>query len=144
MKPQSPLLRATVPARRLIRRSRLLQIALVLAIWLLGEGLVRLSGLPLPGGLIGMALLLWLLLSGRLSVFSARRGADWFLADLLLFFVPAALAVVDHREFFGLIGVKILLVILLSTAAVMLVTGLTVELSLRWRQALGRAASSSR
>ncbi|GHH03693.1 hypothetical protein GCM10010961_41860 [Pseudodonghicola xiamenensis] len=116
-----------------MRRSRLLQVTLVFAFWGLGEGLVRLLGLPLPGGLIGMVVLLGLLLTQRLSVFSARRGANCFLADMILFFVPAALAVVDHHEFLGLIGLKVLAVILISTLAVMLVTGLAVDLFLRWR-----------
>jgi holin-like protein len=114
-----------------IRRNGLPQIALLLAFWLAGEMLVRLTGAPLPGGLLGLGLLLALLATRRLDVRLFKRGADWFLAEMLLFFVPAVLAVLDHRELFGLTGLKILLVIAVSTAAVMLVTAIAVEIGLR-------------
>ncbi|MEQ4617547.1 MAG: CidA/LrgA family protein [Corticimicrobacter sp.] len=117
---------------RLIHRSAPLQLGIVLLFWLAGEGLVRLAGLPLPGGIIGLALLLLLLVTRRLSVISMRRGAEWLLADMLLFFVPAVLAVLDHRELFGLIGLKILFVILCSTIIVMTVTALAVDACYRW------------
>lgn len=66
-------------------------------------------------------MLLLLLMSRRLTALAMRQGAQWLLADMLLFFVPAVLAVLDRREFLGLIGLKILFVVIFSTAAVMLV-----------------------
>jgi holin-like protein len=59
------------------------------------------------------------------------RGAEWLIGDMVLFSVPAVLAVLDHRELVGLVGLKILGVILGSTLAVMGVTGLTVSLCSR-------------
>lgn len=118
---------------KFIHRSQLLQASIVVASWLTGEGLVRIFAVPLPGALPGLALLLLLLMSRRLSVVSVHRGAKWFLGDMLLFFVPAVLAVLDHREFFGVVGLKIVFVILLSTAAVMITTAFAVDLSYRWR-----------
>ncbi len=122
-------------AARLLRHSPLLQVGLVASFWLAGEATVRLLGLPLPGGLVGLALVLALLASGRLKRQSLRRGAQWLLADMLLFFVPAVLAVLEHGELIGLTGLKILFVILLSTVMVMLVTALTVEALSRWSRA---------
>ena len=60
-----------------------------------------------------------------------RLGANWFLAEMLLFFIPAVPAVMDHREFLGLMGLKILGVILGGTIAVMAVTALTTDLAYR-------------
>jgi holin-like protein len=127
----------TTRFRRLIHRSRLLQIGLVLAFWFAGEAVVRLTGLPVPGGIVGMLMVLALLSSRRLSRFSMRRGAEWFLAEMLLFFVPAIPAVLDHREFLGLLGLKILMVIVVGTLAVMAVTAVTVDLCCRWRSGHG-------
>ncbi|MEJ2654098.1 MAG: CidA/LrgA family protein, partial [Acidihalobacter sp.] len=88
-----------------------------------------------PGGLLGMLLVLGLLRSGRGSLGSLRLGAQWFLAELLLFFIPTVLAVLGYQQLFGLLGLKILLVILVSTLCVMGVTALTVEFCYRWRLA---------
>ena len=132
-----------IRSRLALHHSRLLQIALLCALWLLGEGIVSVTGPPLPGGVVGMLLALALLLSGHLSAGSLRLGAQWFLAELLLFFIPAVLAVLGYRQFLGLIGFKILVVILISTLCVMGVTALTVEVCYRWRIAHGNAPHAS-
>ena len=118
--------------RRSLDLSRTLQILLLIAFWLAGDLLVRCTGLPLPGGIVGMFLVLGLLASRWISPVIMRRGAQWFLGEMLLFFVPVVLAVLDHREFLGWVGLKILAVILLGTITVMGVTALTVDLCCRW------------
>ncbi|MDR3641934.1 MAG: CidA/LrgA family protein [Humidesulfovibrio sp.] len=117
--------------RLALRRSRLLQGGALVLFWALGEALVRTTHLPVPGGIIGLALVLLLFASGRLRTISLRRGADWLLAEMLLFFVPAVLAVLDHREFLGLLGLKLLAVVLAGTLLVMGGTGLAVDLCCR-------------
>lgn len=119
--------------RHSVHRSRILQIGLVVGFWMLGQALAWLLHLPIPGGIVGMLVVLALLASRRLSLFSMRRGAEWFLADILLFFVPAVLVVLGHRELFGLLGLKILTVICVGTLTVMAVTAVTVDLCYRWR-----------
>ncbi|HEY0121469.1 MAG TPA: CidA/LrgA family protein [Rhizobium sp.] len=113
------------------RLSRLAQIILLLAFWQAGEGIVRVTHLPVPGAIVGMLLVLGLFASGKVSIGSMRRGAEWFLAEMLLFFVPAVLAVLDHREFIGLIGLKIIAVILVGTIIVMSVTALAIDIGYR-------------
>ncbi|WP_316231850.1 CidA/LrgA family protein [Bradyrhizobium sp. SZCCHNR1051] len=124
----------SIGAHRLLRRNRLVQIGLLGLFWAAGEALARATGLPLPGGIIGMALALTLVLAGGLKVASIKRGANWMLAEMLLFFVPAVLALLDHRELFGLLGLKIFALIVVSTTAVMCVTALTVDLCYRWTE----------
>lgn len=126
---------------RSVRRSRLLQTGFIALFWLAGEALVRLTHLPVPGGIVGMAIVLALLASHRLTLRSMRRGAEWLLADMLLFFVPAVLALTDHRELLGLLGLKILVVIAGGTLAVMAVTAVTVDLCYTWRSKHGSANS---
>lgn len=121
----------SVMARRQWRHHRLVQIAMLMLAWGLGEVLVRVSGVPLPGGIVGMALLLLALATGWIQLGSLRQGARWFLAEMLLFFVPAVPAVLDHPELFGWLGLKILAVIVLGTLTVMAVTSVVVDITLR-------------
>ena len=131
-------------AHRVIQRSVWLQLGIVLACWLAGEVLARALGLPIPGAILGLAIMLVLLARRRLSAVSMRRGAEWLLADMLLFFVPAVLAVLNYPEFLGLTGLKILFVILASTIAVMVTTGLVVDSAYRWRAGHGLASPDPR
>lgn len=125
--PRTPLV-----LRLALRRSRVLQVALIVLFALLGQVLAKALGLPVPGGVIGMALVLALLATRRLRVRNVHRGASWLLAEMLLFFVPAVMSLLDHREFLGMLGVKLLVVILLGTAMVMAGTALTIDLCYRW------------
>jgi putative effector of murein hydrolase LrgA (UPF0299 family) len=72
-------------------------------------------------------LALILLATGRISLFTLRRGAEWFAGDMMLFFVPAVVSILDQPEFIGRVGLELLAVIVLSMLAVMTVTALTVE-----------------
>ncbi|MFG1478188.1 CidA/LrgA family protein [Xanthobacter sp. V4C-4] len=125
--------RGVVYSRAALHRSGLLQIAVLAVFWMLGEALVRLVHLPLPGGIVGMAVVLALLATGWIRPVAVRRGASWLIAEMLLFFVPAVMAVLDHREFVGVLGLKIVAVILVGTVLVMGGTALTVDLCYRWR-----------
>lgn len=120
--------------------SRLAQILLLLAFWQAGEAIVRLAHLPIPGAIAGMLLVLALFASGKVGVASMQRGAEWFLAEMLLFFVPAMLAVLDHGEFIGIVGLKVLAVILVGTIIVMGVTAIAIDIGCRlmMRQGVSR------
>ena len=129
-----PITRIHVPLRRRLRSSLLCQALMLAAAWQAGQFLVRLTGIPVPGSIVGMGLMLALLMSGHVRLLTIKKGSDFLLAQMLLFFIPAVLAVMEHPEFLGWTGVKILLVILAGTLIVMGSTAWTVELCFRWRQ----------
>jgi len=97
------------------------------------NAVARASGWPVPGSVIGLFLVLALLLSGALSADWFRRGAHGLLDHLMLFFVPAMLGLVDHRELIGALGCKLLLVVLVGTLLVMVGTALVVEVGFRFK-----------
>jgi holin-like protein len=135
-----PIKRISALSGRRFRSSRLLQILLLLGFWLLGELVCRGLRLPVPGAIVGLFLLIALLATGRVSILTVRKGARWFIAEMLLFFVPAVLAVLDHRELLGMLGLKILAVILLGTLTVMVVTAATIDICYRFGAARGGEA----
>ena len=121
-----------IAVRRRLHLSLPLQLGLLMALWLTGELLSRFGRLPIPGSIAGMFLALILFASGRVSPACLRRGANWLIGEMLLFFVPMALAVMDHKEFLGWAGLKIGLVIVAGTFVVMSVTALATDLCFRW------------
>ncbi|WP_063913380.1 CidA/LrgA family protein [Pseudomonas sp. p21] len=111
----------------------LVELAILCALFLLGGQLASWLGWPIPGGVMGLALLLLLFASGVLKPAMLQLGAGWLMAEMLLFFIPALMSLLDYGALIRAEGWRILLVIAVSTLMVMVVTALTVELVCRWR-----------
>jgi len=108
-------------------RSRLLQVGLLMLMWQVGECISHFTHIPIPGNIIGLLMLLGLLCLGLINLNAVTLGAEWFLAELLLFFIPAAPSIIKHHEFWGLTGIKVLAIILLGTAIIMICTAYIVD-----------------
>ncbi len=128
-----PVLHATrTRLRRGVRGSRWAQVAIIVAVWAGAEALVHALHVPIPGGIVGMLALLVLLSTHGLASRTLDQGSSFLLAEMLLFFVPAALIVLDNPQLLGLLGLKLLAVVLAGTCLVMVCTALTVDLCCRW------------
>jgi len=106
--------------------------AWLLVLQSMGELLARGLGLPLPGPVIGMLLLLVAL---RWPAVRQPVGAcaEFLLSHLSLLFVPVGVGVMTHLSLVSQYGVRLLAVVVLSTLAGLAVTALTLHL-LRPRQ----------
>ncbi|MCO7513689.1 CidA/LrgA family protein [Pseudomonas guariconensis] len=111
----------------------LAELAILLALFLLGGQLAVWLGWPIPGGVMGLALLLLLFACGVVKPAMLQLGAGWLMAEMLLFFIPALMSLLDYGNLLRNEGWRILLVIAVSTLLVMVVTAVTVELVCRWR-----------
>ena len=109
------------------------QLGCLIGLWWLCESATHALRLPIPGGVLGLVVLLVLLVSGRLPARWLARGAGRLLDHLLLFFVPATMTLLNHPEFLGLTGLKVLVVILVGICSVMAGTALVVEWHFRMR-----------
>ncbi|MBO9548359.1 MULTISPECIES: CidA/LrgA family protein [unclassified Pseudomonas] len=111
----------------------LAELAVLLALFLFGGQLAAWLGWPIPGGVMGLGLLLLLFACGVLKPATLQLGAGWLMAEMLLFFIPALMSLLDYGSLVRSEGWRILLVIAVSTLMVMVVTAVTVELVCRWR-----------
>ena len=107
------------------------QIIIILAVWSCAYVLQKLLNLPVASGVLGFFLLLFLLEMKWLKLAHVERGADLLLAELLLFFIPPVVGVIQYQDLLITSGWKILLVILISTALVMMVSVYSVRLLLK-------------
>ncbi|MBS4084599.1 MAG: CidA/LrgA family protein [Rhizobiales bacterium] len=99
--------------------------AVLLCLQLAGEALVRAVGSPLPGPVIGLALLFaWLVAKLPLPQ-ETNATADGILKHLSLLFVPAGVGVVQQLPLLGAEGWKLLAVILVSIALSLAATAIT-------------------
>jgi len=113
-------------------------LTLILAAQLLGEVLARLTGIPVPGPVIGMALMLaFLVVRDRYARAAARilpnplvdgqlettgRG---LLANLSLLFVPAGAGIVGRLDVLAVNGVALAIIVVVSTLTTLAATAFT-------------------
>lgn len=120
--------------KRLSRLARLVgELVALIAIYQVGCEIALWLNLPIPGGVIGLALLLLIFACGIIKPTTLQTGAGLLLAEMLLFFIPPLMSLLDYGTLMRNEGWRIMLVIGCSTLMVMLVTAFTVELVCRMR-----------
>ena len=117
--------------------NRYLRLALELCalggLWGVGTLLANYFAWPVPGGVVGLALLLLLLAARIVEPEWLQGGVRLLLGEMLLFFIPALLSLLDYGPLLRQEGVRILLAILLSTVLTMVATAYTVDWMFRRR-----------
>lgn len=105
-------------------------ITVLLVLQSLGELLSRWLHLPLPGPVLGLLMLLFAL---RLTAVQRCVGAvaDFLLANLSLLFVPVGVGVMTHLALISQYGVRIAIVLVLSTWVSLAVTALVMRFLMR-------------
>lgn len=110
------------------------QLGLVLLINFAGECISRLSGIPVPGSIIGMVILLVLLKTKVIRVEQVAELTDFLLANINFFFIPVGVGImVSYKYLEGhyLAGISL---ILITTIVVMVVSGWVTEILARRRE----------
>ncbi|WMT40768.1 CidA/LrgA family holin-like protein [Paenibacillus sp. D2_2] len=102
----------------------ILQVAVLFFISLAMNYIVKWLHLPIPGTILGIIILFILLKTNVIKLSWIEQGANWLLAELLLFFIPAAVGVMNYMSLLEQDGIRILLVVISSTVIVMASSGL--------------------
>ncbi len=101
-------------------------LALLLLLQALGETIAHALSIPIPGPVLGMAILLpalqWSLVRGPV-----QAAAELLLAHLSLLFVPVGVGVITHLDLVADYGLRLFIVIVLSTWIGMTVTALVLR-----------------
>jgi len=120
------------------------QIAMMIAIWFAASELMRATGVSMSPGVVGLLAVLGLLLSGRGNVRWFRDGANWLLGELVLFFIPCVVAVMQYGQLFRTQGVQLVIAVVVGTVLVMAATALAVHLGCRLERRLERRLAARR
>jgi len=122
-------------AGRLQRLGLPLQLLLYVVLFIGCDHLVSWLHLPLPANIVGMLLMLALIVTRVLPLRWVKAGSRWLLAEMLLFFIPAVVAVVNYGDLLRVDGWRICVVIALSTLLVLASTALVVDRLYRYELA---------
>jgi len=106
-------------------------ITLLLCYQLVGEVLVAALGLPLPGPVLGMLLLVLTLVLRPAVAATVEGPAEGLLGHLSLLFVPAGVGVMVHAERLGGEWLPIAVALVASTLLTLLAVALTMRLAVR-------------
>lgn len=123
-----PFLRSTADARVQMLSS----IAIIFGYQVAGELISRLSGIPVPGPVIGMVLMLLSFFVRDDLINRVRPSAGVLLANLSLLFVPAGVGIMRHGQRFVDEGVGIMIALVASTVIAMVVTAYVIIAMQKW------------
>lgn len=101
-----------------------LQVAILFFVSIAMNKISLLLHLPIPGSILGIIVLFTLLKTKMIKLAWVEQGANWLLAELLLFFIPSAVGVMKYIPMLETDGVRILIVVISSTLVVMISSGL--------------------
>ncbi|MCL1632589.1 CidA/LrgA family protein [Sporolactobacillus sp. CPB3-1] len=106
------------------------QICFLYLFALVGNMLSGWFHLPVSGSIIGLFIILGLLHFKVLKLSAVEAGASFLMSEMLLFFIPSAVAIIQYKDEILRHGSQFLVVILLSTITVMTVTGVVAQFSI--------------
>ncbi|MFZ0444794.1 MAG: CidA/LrgA family protein [Bacillus sp. (in: firmicutes)] len=112
----------------------ILQILFIHIFLFLGSAVKAIVPIPIPAAMVGLLLLFLSLLLGIVKLEWVEQGGNWLLAELLLFFVPSAVGIVNYEEMLSWQGFISVLLIGLSTFIVIGSTAFIAEKLNNWKE----------
>ncbi|MCI6151824.1 CidA/LrgA family protein [Fusobacterium perfoetens] len=104
-----------------------IQLLILLLINFLGILIQKIFNLPLPGTIIGMIILFILLYKKILNEENIGNICDNLIKVMVLLFLPAVVNLMEHYHYLKADIIKIIILLVITTAITMGITGKTVE-----------------
>ncbi|WP_394231673.1 CidA/LrgA family protein [Niallia oryzisoli] len=111
----------------------IVQILFIHVFLFLGSMLKAVFPVPIPASMVGLLLLLAALLLKIVKLEWIEQGGNWLLAELLLFFIPSAVGIVNYDELLSWQGIESVLLVGLSTFIVISSTAFIAEKVNNWK-----------
>lgn len=100
---------------------------IIFGIYLLGVLITDITGVPIPGNVIGMVILFLLLYLKVIKVEQISTISNFLLEHLAFFFIPAGVGLISSFSVIKNIWLQLLIVCFVTTAITMICTGLVVQ-----------------
>lgn len=100
------------------------EIVWIIAFTFIGEVLNAVLPLPVPAGVYGLILLLLSLITGIVKLSDVEVTGNFLLDTMTMMFIPAAVGIVNVMDILLPVLIPYLVIIIASTIAVMVITGL--------------------
>lgn len=104
------------------------QMAILLLLIFIGDVLNKVFGIPIPGNILGMILLLVALLTGIIKLHQIEEISKFLLEHLSFFFVPAGVGLLSVTGILKDSWYILLLIVIFTTILVLSTTALVVRL----------------
>ncbi|TYR79848.1 CidA/LrgA family holin-like protein [Priestia megaterium] len=103
------------------------QVLFLTLVFLIGQSISQWLHLPVPGSIIGLLLLFLLLHFKIIKLKWIEQGGNLLIGELLLFFIPAIVGLMNYGDVLKSFGIQIIIIITVSTIIVMSLTGIIAE-----------------
>src|SRR5699024_12575346 len=111
-----------------------IHIVFLYCIYFLGNWIQDTFSLVIPGSVIGMIILFILLLTNLIKVSWIKKGATFVVNNLVLFFIPATVGIINYFELFNGNVFLLIVIVLFSTLLVMSSSGVTSQLIMQRKE----------
>ncbi|AZU62763.1 CidA/LrgA family protein [Neobacillus mesonae] len=116
----------------------IIQVLIIYVFLFLGAAVKEVVPLPIPASMFGLCLLFLALFLKIIKLEWVEKGANWLMAELLLFFIPSAVGIVNYDEIISLQGAEIVMLIGISTMIVVGMTAVIAEIMMRRKESVQR------
>ena len=103
----------------------ILQIFILFIFNYLGEFVVEITRVPLPGSIIGLLLLVLCLHKKWMKVDIIRDGASILISFLTLFFIPSTVGVIEYPQLWSVEGLILISAVIVSTLIAISITSIS-------------------
>ena len=110
------------------------QFFIILAVTCAAELMKYLLPLPIPASIYGLVLMFTLLLTGLVKLPQIRQSAEFLIEIMPLMFIPAAVGLLDRWEAMKPLLLPVLVIVPVTTALVMGLTGRLAQALIRGRR----------